>query len=265
MMCAWEQKETIQISTLRPRLPAMAERIWNPNAGRDYTDFDARFRHADASLARIVAPVSISEQGLVARVNQPPHPNFFHESLTVKIKSVIPGEIHYSLDGSDPTRESPRYSSPIELKRSAIVKTQGFDLQYRPRGYIEWCEYTQITPTLSYRYFKAPAGGWTVTPDFASLQPDGTGLLDTFRSFGLDSRYAVTMEGRAEIPSTGEYEIRVRLSQAAASLSLGDRQVFEVNQPDSGKPWWEPTSFKVLLHKGIVPVRWRYTAQTIAG
>ena len=33
-MCAWEQPEKLELTSLRSRLPAMAERIWNPSAGQ---------------------------------------------------------------------------------------------------------------------------------------------------------------------------------------------------------------------------------------
>ncbi len=52
-MCAWEQPENIEIDTLRSRLPAMSERIWNPDAGKTYMDFSARVAATDALLSRL--------------------------------------------------------------------------------------------------------------------------------------------------------------------------------------------------------------------
>lgn len=55
-MCAWEQPEQIEISSLRGRLPAMSERLWNPESGRGYPDFTARLESTDSSLAKLLAP-----------------------------------------------------------------------------------------------------------------------------------------------------------------------------------------------------------------
>lgn len=41
-ICAWEQPEQAEIPSLRLRLPALSERLWNPDSGRDYKDFADR-------------------------------------------------------------------------------------------------------------------------------------------------------------------------------------------------------------------------------
>ena len=53
-MCAWEQPEKVDLPSLRQRLPAMAERIWNPDGGKDYSDFARRLEATDALLGRLV-------------------------------------------------------------------------------------------------------------------------------------------------------------------------------------------------------------------
>jgi len=49
-MCAWEQKQEIGLPSLRGRLPAMMERIWNPQAGKTYQDFEKRLAGTDHLL-----------------------------------------------------------------------------------------------------------------------------------------------------------------------------------------------------------------------
>jgi hexosaminidase len=53
-MCAWEQGEKTELPSLRKRLPAMSERIWNPDAGRNYRDFAARLNATDAALSKLL-------------------------------------------------------------------------------------------------------------------------------------------------------------------------------------------------------------------
>ncbi|MBK8099454.1 MAG: family 20 glycosylhydrolase [Planctomycetes bacterium] len=54
-MCAWEQPAERELPSLRRRLPAMAERIWHEDAGRDTEDFLARLAVTDALLGRLLA------------------------------------------------------------------------------------------------------------------------------------------------------------------------------------------------------------------
>jgi hexosaminidase len=53
-MCAWEQPEKLELPSLRNRLPAMAERIWNPAASKTYQDFARRLAATDRLLERLV-------------------------------------------------------------------------------------------------------------------------------------------------------------------------------------------------------------------
>jgi hexosaminidase len=53
-MCAWEQAEQTEVPSLRQRLPAMSERLWNPDAGRNYQDFATRLNATDASLTKLL-------------------------------------------------------------------------------------------------------------------------------------------------------------------------------------------------------------------
>jgi hexosaminidase len=56
--CAWEQPETAEIPSLRGRLPAMSERLWNPTAGKSYADFSKRYEACDKLLTAMIAPIS---------------------------------------------------------------------------------------------------------------------------------------------------------------------------------------------------------------
>ena len=53
-MCAWEQPGSAELPSLRQRLAAMSERIWNPDAGRTVADFTERLRTTDALLSRLL-------------------------------------------------------------------------------------------------------------------------------------------------------------------------------------------------------------------
>lgn len=50
-LCAWEQPQERELPSLRRRVPALAERVWNEAAGRDVEDFLARLTRTDARLS----------------------------------------------------------------------------------------------------------------------------------------------------------------------------------------------------------------------
>jgi len=52
-ICAWEQPQESEIPSLRRRAPTMAERIWNPTAGRTYADFKKRLDATDRLLDQL--------------------------------------------------------------------------------------------------------------------------------------------------------------------------------------------------------------------
>ncbi|MCP4375675.1 MAG: family 20 glycosylhydrolase [bacterium] len=54
MMCSWENPEAREIAGLRKRLAAMSERIWNPDAKREFKDFAARLSVTDTALTKLL-------------------------------------------------------------------------------------------------------------------------------------------------------------------------------------------------------------------
>lgn len=265
MMCAWEQAESIELATLRPRVSAMSERVWNPSADRGWDDFARRASAADQALAKRVSPISISCKGLCATVNEPPNVNYFEKPLTVSLASLAEGEIRYTLAGKHPARDSELYQGPFTLDHSATVKARLFDLDGSPRGFFDWTQYERITPALRYTYYKSPPSGTDEFPDFSLLTPTSTGMIDTFRSFGLDRKYAVVMEGAIEVPVDGVYEFTVRLHASRGKLTIGNVTVCDFDQTTAGKPWWEPAEFTANLKAGKHALNWTYITAVESG
>jgi hexosaminidase len=114
-MCAWEQPADVELPSTRERLHAMSERIWNPEAGQTYADFAARALKADTLLDRLLGRVDIQVQGLSGRERRGYY--YFWDPITLKLSCPPIGAIHYTLDGSEPTLESPAYAGPLALTK----------------------------------------------------------------------------------------------------------------------------------------------------
>lgn len=113
---------------LFPRMLALAEVAWSPAASRSWPSFlqrtVQRLPHLDSlgiGYARTLFnpryTLRIGDQGRNARI---------------EFEASIPDhQIHYTLDGSDPTAASPLYSGPITLTQSATVKAALFNGEQR--------------------------------------------------------------------------------------------------------------------------------------
>jgi len=110
-MCAWEQSADAELPSLRWRLPAMGERIYNPESGRSYADFARRFERSDVLLDTLLCPVRMDFAGLAGD----PTDRAFTDTLTILLSAPQQGTIRYTLDGKDPGTASPAYAGPIKV------------------------------------------------------------------------------------------------------------------------------------------------------
>ena len=151
-MCSWEQSEAVEISSLRTRLPAMAERIWNPAAKRPYADFARRAAATDRLLGRLMPTVRFEPVGLGKPDDDTHDVPTFDRRVTVTIRSDRPADrIRYTVDGSAPTsglpeggigKATPRrggtcmtYTGPIVLSKTTTVRAAAFDARGKPVGH----------------------------------------------------------------------------------------------------------------------------------
>ncbi|MCY2926856.1 MAG: family 20 glycosylhydrolase, partial [Planctomycetota bacterium] len=58
-LCAWEEGGEIQVPALRSRVAPLSERVWNPEAGRTWDDFQARFKATDAMLTKLIVGIPL--------------------------------------------------------------------------------------------------------------------------------------------------------------------------------------------------------------
>ncbi len=92
---------------------------------------------------------------------QPPSRSFLGRT-TVNIASSTPGaDIFYTLDGSEPTPQSTRYTGPVLLRSSARIKARGFRSGYQTSGIVQ-AEYQNTLPDLAgvIGWDSETAGNW---------------------------------------------------------------------------------------------------------
>ena len=70
-MCSWEQPANIEIPSLRQRLAAMSERVWDHKTRRTFADFSNRLENTDAKLTKLLQPPANAVREIALT---PPHP-----------------------------------------------------------------------------------------------------------------------------------------------------------------------------------------------
>ena len=95
---------------LFPRLAAVAETGWSPRERRDYADFLARL---PAQLQRYQA-MGIAYAQTPFQVELDSRDDRAAGTATLALRTPLGYDIHYSVDGSAVTAQSPRYTTPLQ-------------------------------------------------------------------------------------------------------------------------------------------------------
>ena len=102
-----------------PRTVALAEIAWTPVEKKDYKDFERRINNAY---------VRLDGHGMNYHIPQPEQPNgscnfvAFVDEVTIPFTTSRPIDVVYTLDGSEPTPASTKYTEPLKFTESATLK-----------------------------------------------------------------------------------------------------------------------------------------------
>jgi hexosaminidase len=102
-----------------PRIAALSEAVWSPKEVRSWEDFSRRIKIFMKRYDQMGINYAKSGFKVIAK----PVIDLQKKQLSISLKSEISGgEIHYTIDGNEPTASSSLYSQPIAVDHSVTLK-----------------------------------------------------------------------------------------------------------------------------------------------
>jgi hexosaminidase len=247
-----------------PRALALAEVTWSPKERRDWRDFVARL---PASLAwldawgvnyRVPDPAGLEEDVLT-----------LGDSATLTLGAALPdGVIRCTLDGSDPTPDSPACAGALTLPATAEGTTVSARL-FLPNGRTSALRRIRVVhaalrdsavvtdsprPGLDRQYWEVDSAMRSVR-EIPSRTPDRTGTAAVVGLPG-DERpegFALRLTGWIRIPADGIWRF-VLASDDGAVLRVAGEVVVDHDGPHAA----EEKRGRIALRAGLHPVEVRY-------
>ncbi len=204
------------------------------------------------------------------RLQQPPPPRFeieqlvFEKETEVRMTALSPTHaIHYTLDGTEPTLRSPRYTGPLTIEQTALLRARTYTAEGKTGRIVERSfkkmaplparKVDNPQPGLTGRYYE---GKWKKLPDFDELTPKTEGVLTTVSEVIPERRadqYGLVLEGYIDIAETHYYNFYLR-SDDGSRLFIDGQQI--IDNDGSHSPITKESS--LILEKGFHRIRIEY-------
>jgi len=186
------------------------------------------------------------------------------QTPTVALVAPAGAVVHYTTDGTNPTKSSPRYASAFTTTKTSIVKAQIFDDKKLPGKVAEatakaytWMPAVKTTgamqPGVAYKYFETKGKQNLAT--LPGLTPAVTGIT-TDISVAVkkrESEFSLLFDGYLKIEKDGIYHFTTR-SDDGSILYIDDEEVVN-NDGDHGSV---EAAGKAALKKGYHKIRVAY-------
>lgn len=107
-----------------PRMTALSEVLWSPRESRDWQRFNTNL----TSMTRRFDVMGLNYSKGTYKVEMSPSFDMVTNSVSISLLSEqLSPDIRYTIDGSEPTAGSPKYSSPIIISAPATLKAAVFE------------------------------------------------------------------------------------------------------------------------------------------
>lgn len=184
----------------------------------------------------------------------------FLDRTTVRISCPVPGaEIHYTLDGGEPTERSPLYDKPLVLTKSTTVKARSFK-KGADNHHIAEAEFIKMVPRaavdvagtepgLLCRYFE---GTWDKIPGLEAMasQRDTVMTSISIPSLARKEGYGLMFEGFIRVPTGGAYTFSIT-SDDGSRLYIDDTLLID----NDGVHGEQEMSGRIALVAGLHPIK----------
>jgi hexosaminidase len=146
-MASWDQPEYVEISSLRKRLPAMVERIWNMDRKLSDKEFIPSIESLDLKLDRYFSPVKIQENGLLYPDIQDGYRHeqvWFGDTLILKLETPPGYVVRFSTDEAI-SEKSAIFNGPVKITESTVLRYKAYTNAGVPVGH-EIVKYYELNP-----------------------------------------------------------------------------------------------------------------------
>ena len=200
-------------------------------------------------------------------VNDPPvidsRQKIFIDKMSVSITTERENvNIHYTLDGTNPSSKSPSTSGGVSITETSLVTAQNFRDGSPVSGTIQ-ALFTKVDPDqgveidqakrgLRYQYFE---GSWDRLPDFERLEESGSGITPSIdiSKRSQDNHFGFVFEGFILIQEKDVYTFYTD-SDDGSQLFIGDDLIVD----NDGLHSMTEVSGSVALAAGYHPMRVTY-------
>ncbi|MDN5210440.1 alkaline phosphatase family protein [Fulvivirgaceae bacterium BMA12] len=178
------------------------------------------------TVVRVPAPVIIPKPNLY----EPAGGLFIDENAVLKIESSDEVKVRYTLDGQEPTENSPVYSDPITLDKTTVVMARAFgagqETSRTAKAYFR-VVHSDNGNGVRYDYFEGT--GWHSLPLFEKLKPLKSGSSFQIRIDSINDRkdqFAIRYSTYLKIEQAGSYKFYL-VSDDGSKLFINNQLIVD--------------------------------------
>ncbi|MEG1611206.1 MAG: GH92 family glycosyl hydrolase [Alistipes sp.] len=205
-----------------------------------------------------VQPYSLTQGEVVSIPYTTQNVSLFTDSVAVDLASrTAAAEIRYTLDGSEPTEQSMRYTAPIVINNSLTLKARGFKADATPSRtmvlnaekavFMQPVHATALQQGTRYTYYE---GTFAHVADLTAATRKSSGVMvePSIATAPQRDHFGYTFEGVIRIPQRGIWEF-VTKSDDGSVLLIGGRKVVD----NDGSHAAISATGRIALEAGLYP------------